>query len=276
MDAVWRYSFYTDTSTVTVHIRRLRAKIEPDPAQPRHIADRVGRRLPVPAVSVGSLARAAGAAGGRARRRWSTTATAPARPVVLLALAAAASPCSATRARVLRRRDRAARAGRSLVGRDRRRPARSCVAAVAAALMFVSAHDALLAVMVVVCSRGAVARAGRAAACAGARPRDVEAMRDGLDAVGEGAATSSCAVTASPTSSPELAGAADAMVDRELGAHGGARRATWSPPSRTTCARRSRRCGCWPRRSTTTSSTTTTRRGYLAPDAHARRARWRR
>lgn len=37
MDAVWQYSFYTDTSTVTVHIRRLRAKIEEDPAQPRHI-----------------------------------------------------------------------------------------------------------------------------------------------------------------------------------------------------------------------------------------------
>jgi DNA-binding response OmpR family regulator len=37
MDLVWRYTFYTDTSTVTVHIRRLRAKIEPDPAQPRHI-----------------------------------------------------------------------------------------------------------------------------------------------------------------------------------------------------------------------------------------------
>ncbi len=37
MDAVWQYSFYTDTSTVTVHIRRLRAKIEADPAQPRHI-----------------------------------------------------------------------------------------------------------------------------------------------------------------------------------------------------------------------------------------------
>jgi two-component system, OmpR family, response regulator ResD len=37
MDAVWHYSFYTDTSTVTVHIRRLRAKIEVDPAQPRHI-----------------------------------------------------------------------------------------------------------------------------------------------------------------------------------------------------------------------------------------------
>ena len=37
MKAVWRYSFYTDTSTVTVHIRRLRAKIESDPSQPRHI-----------------------------------------------------------------------------------------------------------------------------------------------------------------------------------------------------------------------------------------------
>jgi len=37
MDAVWHYSFYTDTSTVTVHIRRLRAKIESDASQPRHI-----------------------------------------------------------------------------------------------------------------------------------------------------------------------------------------------------------------------------------------------
>jgi DNA-binding response OmpR family regulator len=37
MDAVWRYPFYTDTSTVTVHIRRLRSKIEADPADPRHI-----------------------------------------------------------------------------------------------------------------------------------------------------------------------------------------------------------------------------------------------
>jgi two-component system response regulator ResD len=37
MDAVWQYSFYTDTSTVTVHIRRLRAKVEKDPAEPRHI-----------------------------------------------------------------------------------------------------------------------------------------------------------------------------------------------------------------------------------------------
>jgi two-component system response regulator ResD len=37
MDAVWQYSFYTDTSTVTVHIRRLRTKLETDPAHPRHL-----------------------------------------------------------------------------------------------------------------------------------------------------------------------------------------------------------------------------------------------
>jgi two-component system, OmpR family, response regulator ResD len=35
MDSVWQYSFYTDTSTVTVHVRRLRAKIEDDPSEPR-------------------------------------------------------------------------------------------------------------------------------------------------------------------------------------------------------------------------------------------------
>jgi DNA-binding response OmpR family regulator len=35
MDAVWQYSFYSDTSTVTVHMRRLRAKIEEDPSNPR-------------------------------------------------------------------------------------------------------------------------------------------------------------------------------------------------------------------------------------------------
>jgi len=37
MDHVWQYAFYSDTSTVTVHIRRLRTKLEPDPEQPRWI-----------------------------------------------------------------------------------------------------------------------------------------------------------------------------------------------------------------------------------------------
>jgi two-component system, OmpR family, response regulator ResD len=37
MDHVWGHAFYSDTSTVTVHVRRLRAKIEADPAEPRHV-----------------------------------------------------------------------------------------------------------------------------------------------------------------------------------------------------------------------------------------------
>ncbi len=37
MEAVWQYTFWSDTTTVTVHVRRLRTKIEPDPAQPRWV-----------------------------------------------------------------------------------------------------------------------------------------------------------------------------------------------------------------------------------------------
>jgi len=37
MEAVWQYPFFTDTSTVTVHIRRLRGKLGDDPAEPRFI-----------------------------------------------------------------------------------------------------------------------------------------------------------------------------------------------------------------------------------------------
>jgi DNA-binding response OmpR family regulator len=37
MDAVWGYAFAADTSTVTVHMRRLREKIEADPTQPRFL-----------------------------------------------------------------------------------------------------------------------------------------------------------------------------------------------------------------------------------------------
>jgi two-component system, OmpR family, response regulator ResD len=35
MEQVWRFSFYSDTSTVTVHVRRLRGKIEEEPSNPR-------------------------------------------------------------------------------------------------------------------------------------------------------------------------------------------------------------------------------------------------
>ena len=37
MEMVWQFSFYTDSSTVTVHIRRLRAKLEAEPENPRYI-----------------------------------------------------------------------------------------------------------------------------------------------------------------------------------------------------------------------------------------------
>jgi two-component system response regulator ResD len=37
MDQVWQFPFYSDTTTVTVHVRRLRAKIETDASNPRWI-----------------------------------------------------------------------------------------------------------------------------------------------------------------------------------------------------------------------------------------------
>jgi len=37
MEVVWGYAFSADTSTVTVHMRRLREKVEPDPANPRYL-----------------------------------------------------------------------------------------------------------------------------------------------------------------------------------------------------------------------------------------------
>ncbi len=37
LEQVWGEADFIDSSTVTVHIRRLREKIEPDPARPRHL-----------------------------------------------------------------------------------------------------------------------------------------------------------------------------------------------------------------------------------------------
>jgi DNA-binding response OmpR family regulator len=37
MSRVWGYEAAVDTGTVTVHVRRLRAKIEHDPSDPRHL-----------------------------------------------------------------------------------------------------------------------------------------------------------------------------------------------------------------------------------------------
>ena len=37
IDRVWGSDYFGDTKTLDVHIKRLRAKIEPDPASPRYI-----------------------------------------------------------------------------------------------------------------------------------------------------------------------------------------------------------------------------------------------
>jgi DNA-binding response OmpR family regulator len=37
LDQVWGYEYYGDASTVTVHVRRLREKIEKDPSEPRWV-----------------------------------------------------------------------------------------------------------------------------------------------------------------------------------------------------------------------------------------------
>ena len=50
LEAVWDFAWDGDTATVTVHIRRLREKIEDDPSSPRTPGDGVGRRLPVRAM----------------------------------------------------------------------------------------------------------------------------------------------------------------------------------------------------------------------------------
>ena len=42
LDLVWGYEYQGDTRTVDVHVRRLREKLEPDPAHPRYIATKWG------------------------------------------------------------------------------------------------------------------------------------------------------------------------------------------------------------------------------------------
>ena len=42
LDTIWAYEYRSDIRTVDVHIRRLREKLELDPAQPRHIMTKWG------------------------------------------------------------------------------------------------------------------------------------------------------------------------------------------------------------------------------------------
>ena len=42
LDLVWGYDYLGDTRTVDVHVRRLREKLELDPARPQHIMTKWG------------------------------------------------------------------------------------------------------------------------------------------------------------------------------------------------------------------------------------------
>ena len=52
LDKVWGYEFYGDESTVTVHVRRLREKLEPNPSKPSYIQTvwGVGYKFEAPAA----------------------------------------------------------------------------------------------------------------------------------------------------------------------------------------------------------------------------------
>jgi DNA-binding response OmpR family regulator len=51
LDQVWGYEFYGDENTVTVHVRRLREKLEPNPSKPSYIQTGwgVGYKFEIPA-----------------------------------------------------------------------------------------------------------------------------------------------------------------------------------------------------------------------------------
>ena len=50
LDQVWGYEFFGDESTVTVHVRRLREKLEPNPSEPSYILTvwGVGYKIEIP------------------------------------------------------------------------------------------------------------------------------------------------------------------------------------------------------------------------------------
>ena len=214
MDRVWRFSFYTDTTTVTVHIRRLRAKIEPDPANARVDPDRVGRRVPLPA-------------GAAMRRRSLIVVAAGALAAAIIGPVYGAEPGA---------RDRRAR-GRGLGGRARggppaagagAAPARcaarfgfvvgTAVAVIlatvlaAAELMFVSNHDALDGLRDR--ARGRAGRAARGAGRVGGRRREVESIRDALRAVGRRRARAARRARRPRRSWPSSPSAANAMIEQ--------------------------------------------------------------
>ena len=87
MDRVWGYEAAVDTGTVTVHMRRLRAKIEDDPSVPPAPRDGLGRRLPVQPVIGLAVVVAVATLARRERRSRSRSACSRASALQLAGLA---------------------------------------------------------------------------------------------------------------------------------------------------------------------------------------------
>ena len=104
MSRVWGYEAALDTGTVTVHVRRLREKIEDDPSAAAPPPDGLGRRLPVRRRDRVAIAR-------RARRRSPSASS-----LALAAAPAADPPPAARRARASSRLPPARRGARSPAG----------------------------------------------------------------------------------------------------------------------------------------------------------------
>ena len=166
MDAVWQHGFWTDTSTVTVHVRRLRHKIESDPTAPDPAGDGLGRGLPVRAVSTPSRCCASARSPSRAARAalGRRSSAAGARPRTGI------GSLSAPTALLVRWSSRSASCWRRSPCSRRR---------------WSSAPTTRSSSRWSAASRASSA-SSPAAGCSRARCDDVDALRDGLVAVGEG------------------------------------------------------------------------------------------
>ena len=190
LDRVWDFAWAGDSSTVTVHIRRLREKIEADPSVAAAPRDGLGRRLPVRSMSGKAwrpvalllVPAAAGAAGTLLAAAAAGMHADDLRHILWLIVPAMLSTVAAILAvRMLlpRLSVRQGLATVSFVG--------AAVAlanlAVLSAVMFVSSHDATVVAVFLVYSAGA--GVGAALALAGAQTRAIDRLSDDRAAAGE-------------------------------------------------------------------------------------------
>ena len=186
MDAVWRFAFYTDTSTVTVHVRRLRSKDRGRPEHPALAADRVGRRLPVRPVSIRrSLAVAVPTVLVGALAIGLVYGPVDGLLTAAMATAVAVLGLGAAHVLVARRRRLGSLRRQVAVGGIVSLAAVLAAVALAAGLMFLSAHDAVVVCVLVACGSVVALRAN--ALLAGDLLGELDRVRRAVGAVGEGA-----------------------------------------------------------------------------------------